>query len=95
METTEKSETDKSTRSINLLTDFGFKRIFGEEANRDLLIDFLNFVLNIDGSIKKLKYGNPEKQGQEIKNRKAVKRTTSLQNRIRTKRATNRAKMYC
>ena len=30
---------------INPLTDFGFKRIFGTEANKDLLIDFLNVVL--------------------------------------------------
>ena len=51
------------SRYISLLTDFGFKRIFGEEANKDLLIDFLNSVLSIDGGIKDLEYGNPEKQG--------------------------------
>ena len=27
---------------INPYTDFGFKKLFGEEANKDLLIDFLN-----------------------------------------------------
>jgi predicted transposase/invertase (TIGR01784 family) len=48
---------------INLLTDFGFKRIFGIEANKDLLIDFLNAVLSIDGGIKDLTYTNPEKLG--------------------------------
>ena len=37
------------TKYIDLMTDFGFKRIFGEEANKDLLIDFLNSALNIDG----------------------------------------------
>ena len=68
----EKSEAGKITRYINLLTDFGFKRIFGEEANKDLLIDFLNAVLNIEGGIKKLEYGNPEKQGRVKKDRKAV-----------------------
>ncbi len=26
---------------INPLTDFGFKKLFGEEVNKDLLIDFL------------------------------------------------------
>ena len=30
---------------INPLTDFGFKRLFGSEPNKDLLIDFLNQVL--------------------------------------------------
>ena len=27
---------------INLLTDFGFKRVFGTEPNKHLLVDFLN-----------------------------------------------------
>ena len=27
---------------INPLTDFGFKKIFGEEPNKELLIHFLN-----------------------------------------------------
>lgn len=30
---------------INPYTDFGFKKLFGEEANKDLLIDFLNQLL--------------------------------------------------
>ena len=33
---------------INPYTDFGFKKLFGEEANKDLLIDFLNEYLNIE-----------------------------------------------
>ena len=32
-------------RYINPLTDFGFKRIFGTEPNKALLIDFLNVIL--------------------------------------------------
>ncbi|NJN22782.1 MAG: hypothetical protein HC812_18420, partial [Leptolyngbya sp. RL_3_1] len=32
-------------RYINLLTDFGFKRVFGTEPNKQLLIDFLNTLL--------------------------------------------------
>jgi hypothetical protein len=31
-------------RFINPFTDFGFKRLFGEEPNKDLLLDFLNQV---------------------------------------------------
>lgn len=30
---------------INPFTDFGFKKLFGEESNQDLLIDFLNALL--------------------------------------------------
>jgi predicted transposase/invertase (TIGR01784 family) len=33
-------------RYINLFTDFGFKRIFGTESNKELLLDFLNTILN-------------------------------------------------
>ena len=30
---------------INPFTDFGFKKLFGTELNKDLLIDFLNEVI--------------------------------------------------
>ena len=32
-------------RYISLLTDFGFKRIFGTKPNKDLLINFVNSLL--------------------------------------------------
>jgi hypothetical protein len=32
-------------RFINPFTDFGFKKLFGTEFNKELLIDFLNQVL--------------------------------------------------
>ncbi len=34
---------------IDLLTDFGYKKIFGEEANKEVLIDFLNSKFNLKG----------------------------------------------
>ena len=33
-------------RYISLLTDFGFKRIFGTPPNKDLLINFLNCLFD-------------------------------------------------
>ncbi|HBT76647.1 MAG TPA: hypothetical protein DEB39_06920, partial [Planctomycetaceae bacterium] len=30
------------SRYINPYTDFGFKKLFGQEANKEPLIDFLN-----------------------------------------------------
>ena len=33
-------------RYISLLTDFGFKRVFGTVPNKDLLIDFLNSLFD-------------------------------------------------
>ncbi len=32
-------------RYVNPFTDFGFKKIFGEEANKPVLLDFLNALL--------------------------------------------------
>ena len=49
---------------INPFTDFGFKKIFGEEKNKDLLIDFLNELLAFQGEkIAKLTYKAGEKLG--------------------------------
>ena len=59
-------------RYINPLTDFGFKRIFGTETNKDFLIDFLNAVLEIEGGIVDLRYDNPERQGRAKIDRRAI-----------------------
>jgi predicted transposase/invertase (TIGR01784 family) len=49
---------------INPFTDFGFKKIFGEEANKDLLIDFLNELLASQNQhIKELTYKKTNKLG--------------------------------
>ena len=32
-------------------TDFGFKRLFGSELNKDILISFLNSFLNLKDKI--------------------------------------------
>lgn len=57
---------------INLLTDFGFKRIFGTEANVDLLIDFLNAVLELPSPIARLEFRNTEQSGNVEASRKAI-----------------------
>ncbi|TVQ20305.1 MAG: Rpn family recombination-promoting nuclease/putative transposase [Bacteroidetes bacterium] len=49
---------------INPFTDFGFKKIFGEEPNKDLLIDFLNELLREQNvTIKTLTYKKTERLG--------------------------------
>ncbi len=45
---------------LNPFTDFGFKKLFGEEPNKDLLIDFLNQVLPEKHRIKDLTYRKSE-----------------------------------
>jgi predicted transposase/invertase (TIGR01784 family) len=57
---------------INPFTDFGFKKLFGTEYNKDLLIDFLNQVLGDREQIKDLTYLNSEKLGKTQSDRKAI-----------------------
>jgi len=59
-------------RYINLFTDFGFKKIFGSEVNKDLLIDFLNEILRGKEEIKTLTYLKNEHLGNTSTDRKAV-----------------------
>ena len=42
-------------RYISLLTDFGFKRIFGTDPNKELLINFLNSLFDGEEVIKDVK----------------------------------------
>jgi len=60
-------------RYIDPFTDFGFKRLFGEECNKDLLLDFLNELLHQkEGKIVSLTYMKSEQLGRSEADRKAV-----------------------
>lgn len=59
-------------RYINPFTDFGFKKIFGEEASKPLLIDFLNALLPQANKIVDLTFKNTEQLGQTDLDRKAI-----------------------
>ena len=61
-------------RYINPITDFGFKRLFGTESNKDLLIDFLNAIIGLEEeeSIQDVIFLNPEQLGTKKDDRKAV-----------------------
>ena len=54
---------------INPLTDWGFKRIFGD---KDLLINFLNSLLNGERVITDLRYMNNERESEQLEQRKVV-----------------------
>ena len=59
-------------RYINPLTDFGFKRIFGTPFNSELLVSFLNAVLDGERVVEEVEYNNSEKFGSNEAARKAV-----------------------
>lgn len=57
---------------INPFTDFGFKKIFGEEASKPLLLDFLNALLPQQNKIIDLSFKNTEQLAQTDADRKAI-----------------------
>ena len=59
-------------RYINPYTDFGFKKLFGTEMNKDLLISFVNSLLRGREEIRDLTYLNTEQLGTSEADRKAV-----------------------
>ena len=60
------------SKYINPYTDFGFKKLFGEEANKDILIDFLNSVLPEKHQVKSLSFRNTEGLPQTSIERRAI-----------------------
>jgi predicted transposase/invertase (TIGR01784 family) len=57
---------------INPYTDFGFKKIFGEEASKPLLMQFLNSLLPKNHIIRNLSFKSTEQLGQTELDRKAI-----------------------
>jgi len=62
------------SRYINPFTDFGFKKLFGEENSKPQLISFLNAFLELEkkDKIVKVEFKNLEKLGLNIIDRKAI-----------------------
>ena len=59
-------------RYVNFYTDFAFKKLFGTEANKELLRSFLNSLLDGQEVITSLSYLNSEQLGTQETDRKAV-----------------------
>ncbi|MBR4897824.1 MAG: PD-(D/E)XK nuclease family transposase [Prevotella sp.] len=63
---------DNRERYINPYTDFGFKKLFGTEMNKDLLISFLNALFMGHQNIKDVKYLPTEHFGVYGDSRRAI-----------------------
>ena len=59
-------------RYVNPYTDFGFKMLFGTEVNKELLISFVNSLLQGKEVIKDLTYLNTEHLGTSEIDRRAI-----------------------
>ena len=60
----EQINSSKPSRYIDILSDFGFKYIFGSEPNKDLLIHFLNEVFGGEKHINDIQYSKNEFHGE-------------------------------
>lgn len=63
---------DFKDKYVNPYTDFGFKKLFGTEINKDLLISFINSLLHGREVVKDLTYLNTEHLGTSEADRRAV-----------------------
>ena len=59
-------------RYINPHTDFGFKRLFGSEFNKELLISFLNAMFHGEQNVQDITYLNSEQLGERTDARRAI-----------------------
>ena len=59
-------------RYINPHTDFGFKRLFGSEFNKELLISFLNAMFHGEQNVQDVTYLNSEHIGERADARRAI-----------------------
>ena len=66
------SLTESQSRYVNFYTDFAFKKLFGTEANKDLLLSFLNSRFEGVEVFHDIQYLNSEHLGQSSSDRRAV-----------------------
>ena len=59
-------------RYVNPFTDFGFKKLFGEESSKDILMAFLGALLPEQGNIKTINFVTNERLGASQEDRKAI-----------------------
>ena len=61
-----------TAKYLNPYTDFGFKKLFGEEGSKDLLMDFLNQLLPTHHQIATLQFNNSEQLNETSTERTAI-----------------------
>lgn len=59
-------------RPINPFVDWGFKYVFGRDENKDLMIGFLNLLLEPESAIRDIRYLNTELLGDSPELRRCV-----------------------
>lgn len=67
-----RGDMSNKAKFVSPFTDFGFKKIFGEEASLPVLRSFLNSVLPDEARIETLQFRNTEFMGRSAEERKAI-----------------------
>nr|WP_121274013.1 Rpn family recombination-promoting nuclease/putative transposase [Pedobacter schmidteae] len=62
----------KDNRYFDPLTDYGFKRLFGSEPDKDIMIDFLNALFEGEKVIVDIVYSPTEHSGEVAKEKKVL-----------------------
>ena len=57
---------------IDPLTDFGFKRLFGSEPDKDIMIEFLNALFEGEKIIADISYSSTEYIGESANEKKVL-----------------------
>ena len=60
------------SRFMDATTDFGFKKLFGEEANKDITRSFLNDLLQLESPLLDLEFPNPAQLPEAFERRSDV-----------------------
>lgn len=61
-----------NARFIDPLTDYGFKRLFGSEPDKDIMIDFLNALFEGEKVVADINYSPTEHSGEDSKEKKVL-----------------------
>jgi len=64
--------TEKDSRYLDPLTDYGFKRILGSEPDKDIMIDFLNALFEGEKVIINITYSPTEQLGEDSKEKRVL-----------------------
>lgn len=65
----EKNKTEVVQRYVNLLTNSGFKAVFGDRNNKDVVMSVINMLLPEGKHVEEIEYAPTEHQGQQENNK--------------------------
>ena len=75
-------EEHNKIRTVDPFLDWGFKRYFGQESSKEVLIEFINSVLSGEKCVKEVFYINSELLSEDVNGRKCEIGRASCRERV-------------